>query len=97
MCGFWHGHEWQKKAIRLHYDFLGTEFDIILMKARLPKNKLIKTIEQVTRILEKKSSTPHKELQSLVGLLSFVAKVVLVLNVSVASLYYSHVTHNISL
>ena len=46
------------------------------MEARLPKDKLKKAIEGVAKVLEKKSSTTHEELQSLVGLLSFAAKVV---------------------
>lgn len=32
------------------------------MEARVPKNKLNKAIEEVTRILEKKSSTTHEKL-----------------------------------
>ena len=66
----------EKKQLGCIVDFLGLEFDTLLMEARLPKDKLIKAIEGVARILEKKSSTTHKELQSLVGLLSFAAKVV---------------------
>ena len=55
---------------------MGLEFDTLQMEARLPKDKLNKAIEGVTKILEKKSSTTHEELQSLVGLLSFAAKVI---------------------
>ena len=57
-------------------DFLGLEFDTVLMEARLPKDKLTKAMEGVGRVLEKRSSTTHEELQSLVGLFSFAAKVV---------------------
>ena len=46
------------------------------MKARLPKDKLKKALDGVKKILEKKSSTTHKELQSLVRLLSFAATVI---------------------
>ena len=51
-------------------------FDTLRMEARLPENKLKKAIEGVARVLEKKGSTTHEELQSLVGLISFAAKVV---------------------
>ena len=66
----------EKKQLGCIVDFLRLEFDTLLMEARLPKDKLKKAIEGVARILEKKSSTTHEELQSLVGLLSFAAKVV---------------------
>ena len=46
------------------------------MEARLPKDKLKKAIEGGGKVLEKKSSTTHEELQSLIGLLFFAAKVV---------------------
>lgn len=57
-------------------DFLGLEFDTVKMEARLPEDKLEKAIKRVAKLLEKSSSTTHKELQSLVGLFSFAAKVV---------------------
>ena len=46
------------------------------MEDRLPEDKLKKAIEGVARVLEKKSSTTHEELQSLVGFFSLVVKVV---------------------
>ncbi len=46
------------------------------METGLPKDKLKKTMEQVAKILETKSSTTHKDLEPLVGFLSFAAKVV---------------------
>ena len=65
----------EKKQLGCIVDFLGLEFDTLLREARLPKDKLKKAIEGVAIILERKSSTTHEELQSLVGLLSFAAKV----------------------
>lgn len=65
-----------KKQLGCIVDFLGLEFDTLRMEVRLPKDKLKKTIEGVARVLERRSSTTHEELQSLVGLLSFAAKVV---------------------
>ena len=46
------------------------------MKAQFLKDKLNKAIEKVTKFLEKKSSTTHKKLQSLVDFFSFAAKVI---------------------
>ena len=66
----------EKKQLGCIVDFLGLEFDTLQMEARLPKDKLNKAIKGVAKVLEKKSSTTHEELQSLVGLLSFAAKVV---------------------
>ena len=66
----------KKKQLGCIVDFLRLEFDTLLMEARLPKDKLKKAIEEVARILERKSSSNYEELQSLVGLLSFTAKVV---------------------
>lgn len=60
-----------KKQLGCIVDFLGLEFDTVKMEARLPKDKLEKAIKGVARLLEKRSSTTHEELQSLVGLLSF--------------------------
>ena len=57
-------------------DFLGLEFDTVKIEARLPKGKLEKAIKKVAKLLEKRISTTHEELQSLVGLFSFAAKVV---------------------
>lgn len=42
----------------------------------MPKDKLIKANKGFERVLERRSSTTLKELQSLVGLLFFAAKVV---------------------
>ena len=66
----------KKKQLGCIVDFLGLEFNILLMEAQLPKSKLKKAIKGVARILEKKSSTTHEEPQSLVGLFSFATKVV---------------------
>ena len=66
----------EKKQTGCVVDFLGLEFDTLRMEARLPEDKLKKAIEGVARVLEKTSSTTHEELQYLVGLLSFAAKVV---------------------
>ena len=55
---------------------MGLEFDTLQMEARLPKDKLNKAIEGVIKFFQKKSSTTHEELQSLVGLLLFAAKVI---------------------
>lgn len=65
-----------KKQLSCIVDFLGLKFDILQMEARLLKDKLRKAIEGVANVLEKKSSTTHEELQSLVGLFSFATKVV---------------------
>lgn len=65
-----------KKQLGYTVDFLELEFDIIKMKTRLSKNKLDKEIKRVAKLLEIRSSTTHKELQSLVGFFFFVAKVV---------------------
>ena len=65
-----------KKQLGHVVDFLGLEFDTLRMDARLPKDELKKATEGIVRILERKSSTTHKELQLLVGLLSFAAKVI---------------------
>ena len=66
----------KKKQLGCIVNFFGLEFVTLLMEAQLPKNNFIKAIQAVARILEKKSSTTCKELQSLVGLIFFVAKVV---------------------
>ena len=65
----------KKKQMSCIVDFLMLEFDTLQMEARLPKNKLKKTIEGVVKVLEKKNSTTHEELQFLLGLLFFMAKV----------------------
>ena len=65
-----------KKQLGCIVDFLGLEFNILQIEARLPNDKLKKAIEGMAKVLKKKSSTTHEELQSLVGLLSFAAKVV---------------------
>ena len=66
----------EKKQLGCIIDFLGLEFDTLQIEACLSKNKLNKAIEEVTKILKKKSSTTHKELQSLVNFLSFISKVI---------------------
>ena len=65
-----------KKQLGCIVDFLGLEFDTVKMEARLPKDKLEKAIKEVAKLLEKRSSTTHEELQSLIGFLSFAAKVI---------------------
>jgi hypothetical protein len=57
-------------------DFLGLEIDTILMEARLPAEKWLKAMELVNSFLKRKKLSQH-ELQSIVGFLSFAAKVVL--------------------
>ena len=66
----------EKKQLRWIVDFLGLEFDTTQIEAYLPKGKLNKAVNGVTKNFEKKRSTTHKELQSLVGFLSFAAKVI---------------------
>ena len=56
-------------------DFLGIELDTMLMEARLPPDKLQKAKDLVKQALQK-SSIRREELDSLVGFLSFAAKVV---------------------
>lgn len=46
------------------------------MKAQLPKDKLNEAIEEVAKILERRSSTAYEKLQSLVRLFFFAAKAV---------------------
>lgn len=65
-----------KKLLSFIIDFLELEFNTMLMEAKLPKDKLIKVMKKVERVLEKRSSTIHKELQSLVDFFSFIAKIV---------------------
>lgn len=65
----------KKKQFGCIIDFFGLKFDTLLIEAQLRKDKLKKAIKRVVRILEKKSSTTYKELQSLVGLFFFAAKV----------------------
>ena len=55
--------------------FLGIELDSLLMKARLPANKLEKAKLWVTRMLSH-DVIEYDDLQSLTGFLSFAAKVV---------------------
>ena len=55
--------------------FLGIEIDTILMEARLPANKLIELVSTVKLWLNKNQTT-RKELESLIGVLSFACKVV---------------------
>ena len=65
-----------KKQLGCIVDFLGLEFDTLQIETQLLKDKLKKAIERVAKVLEKKNSTTYEELQFLVGLLSFTAKVV---------------------
>lgn len=57
-------------------DFLGIELDTILMQARLLSDKLQEAKNRVETALQK-SSLSRDELRSLVGFLSFAAKVVI--------------------
>lgn len=57
-------------------DFFRLEFNPVKMEARLPKNKLEKAIKRVAKLLKKRCSTIHEELQSFVSFFSFAAKVV---------------------
>ena len=65
-----------KKQLGCIIDFFGLEFDTLGIEARLLKDKLKKAIEEIARVLERRSSTTYEELQSLVGFLSFATKVV---------------------
>jgi hypothetical protein len=56
-------------------EFLGLELNTILMQARLPAEKYDKAINLVTAYLKRRSIT-QLELQSIIGFLSFAAKVV---------------------
>ena len=56
-------------------EFLGIKLDSIAMEARLPQKKLLKATILVAEALRGTSIT-HSDLQSLVGFLSFAAKVV---------------------
>ncbi len=78
----------EKKQLGCNFDFLGLKFDNLLIKAWLPKDKLKKAMKKVTKILEKKSSTTHKELESLVGFLLFTAKVVCLSRAFLRRLYH---------
>ena len=57
-------------------DFLGIEFDSILMQARLPPDKLARA-RNTTKTLLNMASISHQELESAVGFLSFAAKIVI--------------------
>lgn len=46
------------------------------MKACLPKDKLEKTIKEIAKLLEKRSFTIDKKLQSLINFFFFTAKVI---------------------
>lgn len=56
-------------------EFLGIELDSLNMQARLPPDKLERGRNAVKTLLAR-LSFPHKELESLVGFLSFAAKVI---------------------
>lgn len=57
-------------------EFLGIEFDSILMEARLPPDKLARARNTVGSLLNK-ATISHQELESAVGFLAFAAKVVI--------------------
>ena len=56
-------------------EFIGIEFDTLAMQARLSEEKLHKAKEAVDLLLHQRSFR-HKDLESLVGFLSFASKVV---------------------
>ena len=64
-----------KDAIGTKADFVGIEFDSILMQARLPADKLDK-VKSIAQGLLKRPTIPYWELESAVGFLSFAAKIV---------------------
>jgi hypothetical protein len=66
---------YSKDAIGTKADFVGIEFDSILMQARLPPDKLHRARNTAQGLL-KKPTIPHSELESAVGVLSFAAKIV---------------------
>ncbi len=53
------------KQLGCNFNFLGLEFDTLLIEACLPKDKLKKAVEKVAKILEKKISTTYEKLESL--------------------------------
>lgn len=66
-----------KKNARGHVtQFLGIELDTQAMEARLPPEKLAKARAQILAVLSR-SSVSHKDLQSIIGLLSFASRVVI--------------------
>ena len=65
-----------KDAMGTIADFLGIEFDSILMQARLPPDKLARAKNTVKDLLNRPSIS-HQDLESAVGFLSFAAKVVI--------------------
>ena len=56
-------------------EFLGVEMDSVAMEIRLPANKLEKALIGVRELLSSRF-TSHKQLESLVGLLSFASEVI---------------------
>ena len=66
----------KKKQLSCIVDILRMKFDTLLMEAQLLKNKLMKAIERIARILEEKSLTIHEKLQFLDGLFSFMSKII---------------------
>lgn len=65
-----------KKQLSCIVHFLKIDLDTIGMETRLPKSKLKKIIECESRVLESKSFSTREELQSFVGILFSMAKVV---------------------
>ena len=57
-------------------DFLGIEFDSVLMQARLPPDKLARARNTAKDLLNRPTIS-HQELESAVGFLSFTAKIVI--------------------
>lgn len=76
-----------KKQLCFLVDFLRLIFNTEKIEACLPKNKLEKAIQGVAELLEKQSFITYKKLQSLVGLLSFAAKVVYPIRAFLRRLY----------
>lgn len=66
----------KEKNIRgTRVEFLGIEIDLLAMEARLPEDKLLKARSWVSQTLQKKEIS-REDLRSLLGFLSFAAKVV---------------------
>ena len=57
-------------------DFLGIEFDSILIQARLPPDKLARA-RNTAKTLLNRATVSHQKLESAVGFLSFTAKIVI--------------------
>lgn len=72
-CGLTVNHSKDEEGTQA--EFLGIQFDSEKMEVRLPPDKLQRARQAVRAVLNRKS-IPHSELESMVGLLAFSAKVV---------------------